>query len=109
MEALRKSDLEYLLQTDIHDSELERLYQESRHLGRLQSLICLRNREPVLAVDLPFYEIAADAAQSYLIPEHIAPAPEPLEGMPLLDFNDLEALGTLDDEITGPMGLFDGL
>lgn len=109
VEALRKSDLEYLLQTDIHDSELERLYQESRHLGRLQSLICLRNREPVLAVDLPFYEIAADAAQSYLIPEHIAPAPEPLEGMPLLDFNDLEALGTLDDEITGPMGLFDGL
>lgn len=109
VESLRKADLEFLLQTDIHDSELERLYLEARHLGRLRSLICLSGREPVLAADLPFYEIAADTAQSYLIPERAAPKPEPLEGMPLLDFDDLAVLGTLDDEISGPMGLFDGL
>lgn len=106
---LRKSDLELLLEMDIHDSELERLYQESRHLDRFHSLICLINQEPLLAKDLPFYEIAGDTAQSYLISDRSAPEPEFLAGMPLLDFDNLDALGTLDDEVTGPMGIFDGL
>lgn len=106
---LRKSDLEFLLKMDISDSELERLYQKSRHIDRFHSLICLRNQEPVLAKDLPFYEIAGDTTQSYMIPERSAPEPKFLAGMPLLDFDNLEALGTLDDESTGPMGIFDGL
>jgi len=106
---LRKSDLEFLLQMDIPDSDLERLYQETRHLRKLHSLIFLGTDEPVLAEDLPFSEIARDTAQSYLVPERAAPEPEPLAGMPLLDFKNLDTLVTLEDEITGPMGIFDDL
>ena len=106
VEDLRKTDLEFLLRADIPDSELDRLYQESRHLRKLHSLIFPSDDTPILAEDLPFYEIAGDTAQSYLISERTVPDPKPMAGMPLLDFDDL---GTLDEDIPGPMGLFDGL
>ena len=106
---LKKTDLEFLLQMDIPHSELERLYQESRHLRKLHSLLFLGTEDPVLAEDLPFFEIAGDAHQSYLIPEHPEPEPEPLAGMPLLDFSSLDTLVTLEEDMPGPMGIFDDL
>lgn len=109
VEDLRKADLEFLLQMDIHDSALERLYQESRRLRKLHSLIRISTDEPVLAEDLPFYEIAGDAAQSYLTPEHPTQEPEPLAGMPLLDTGSMEALVTLDDDPAGPMSALEAL
>ena len=109
LEDLRKADLEFLLQMDIHDSALERLYQESRHLRKLHSLIRIGTDEPVLAEDLPFYEIAGDAAQSYLTRETAAPEPEPLAGMPLLDTAHLDSLVDLDDSPATPMVPLDDL
>lgn len=109
VEDLRKTDLEFLLQMDIHDSALERMYYASRRLQKLHSLIRIGTEEPVLAEDLPFYEIAGDAAQSYLIREKIAAEPEPLAGMPLLDAGSLDALVTLDDIPAGPMGMLEEL
>jgi hypothetical protein len=104
VQALRKTDLEYLLQIDIHDSSLERLYQESRNLRKLHSLIRIHNDEPVLAEDLPFYEIAGDAAQSYLTPSKSPVDPEPMAGMPLLDAKNPDVLVNLDEETAAPMG-----
>ena len=109
VENLRKTDLEYLLQIDISDGDLARLYQESRHLPRLHSLIHIGAEEPVLAEDLAFYEIVSDAAQSYLIQETPALDPEPLAGMPLLDSADLSVLVNLDDVPAGPMGILEEL
>lgn len=106
---LRKSDLEFLLQIDIYDSMLERLYQDSRRLEKLHSLIRIGTETPVLSEDLPFYEIAEDAAQSYLIEENKTAEPEPLAGMPLLDAQHLDDLVTLDDIPAGPMGILDDL
>ena len=106
---LQKKDLEFLLQMDIPDSELERLYQESRSLRKLHSLIFLDTEDPVLAEDLPYFEIAGDARQSYLVPERPEPEPEIPAGMPLLDFNDLDALPAQDDDFVGLMGIFDDL
>ena len=106
---LQKTDLEFLLQMDIPDSELARLYQTSTQLPKLHSLIFLGTEDPVLAEDLPFFEIAGDDRQSYLIPEHTEPEPEPLAGMPLLDFNNLDALSSPEDDFIGPMGIFDNL
>lgn len=108
VEDLRKKELEILLQMDIHDSSLERLYQESRRLRHLHSLICLSGHEPVLAEDLPFYEIVGDTAQSYLLQTTVQ-EPEPLAGMPLLDSTDPDTLVTLDEEIPGLMDIFEGL
>ena len=109
VEDLQKTDLEFLLQMDIPDSELLRLYQTSMHLPKLHSLMFLGTEEPVLAEDLPFFEIAGDARQSYLIPERAEPEPEPLAGMPLLDFDNLDALSAPEDIFLGPMGIFDDL
>ena len=109
LEDLRKADLEFLLQMDIHDSALERLYQESRHLRKHHSLICISTDEPVLAEDLPFYEIAGDSAQRYLIQETVEPEPEPLAGMPLLDPENLDTLVTLDDAPAAPMSILEEL
>lgn len=106
---LQKTDLEFLLQMDIPDSELARLYQTSTQLPKLHSLIFLGTEDPVLAEDLPFFEIAGDARQSYLVPEHTQPEPEPLAGMPLLDFDNLDALSSSEDDFIGPMGIFDDL
>ena len=109
LEDLRKADLEFLLQMDIHDSALERLYQASRHLRKLHSLIRIGTDEPVLAEDLAFYEIAGDAAQSYLV-EHVpVQEPEPLAGMPLLNSADISVLVALDDLPAGPMGVLEDL
>lgn len=109
VEDLRKADLEFLLQIDIHDSALERLYQESRHLRKLHSLIHISAEEPVLAEDLPFYEISRDAAQSYLTWDAEEPDLEPLAGMPLLDTSSPDTLVTLDEIPSGPMGILDNL
>lgn len=109
LEDLRKTDLEFLLQIDIHDSALERLYQESRHLRKLHSLIRISTEEPILAEDLPFYEIAEDAAQSYLTQDTDEPEPEPLAGMPLLDPDSLDTLVTLDDTPAQPMSILEDL
>lgn len=109
VEDLQKTDLEFLLQMDIPDSELLRLYQTSMHLPKLHSLMFLGTEDPVLAEDLPFFEIAGDARQSYLIPERTAPEPEPLAGMPLLDFDNLDALTSPEDVFLGPIGIFDDL
>lgn len=106
---LQKKDLEFLLQMDIPDSELERLYQESRRLRKLHSLIFLGTEDPVLAEDLPFFAIAGDARQSYLIPERLEPEPEPLAGMPLLDFDNLDAFAAPEEDFVGLMGIFDDL
>lgn len=106
---LQKTDLEFLLQMDIPDSELARLYQTSTQLPKLHSLIFLGTEDPVLAEDLPFFEIAGDDRQSYLIPEHLESEPEPLAGMPLLDFNNLDALAAPEDDFIGPMGIFENL
>lgn len=106
---LKKTDLEFLLQMNIPNSELERLYQESQHLRKLHSLLFLGTEDPVLAEDLPFFEIAGDVRQSYLIPEHTEPEPEPLAGMPPLSFDSPDTLVTLEEEITGPMGILDAL
>lgn len=106
---LRKTDLEFLLQIDIYDSMLERLYQASRRLEKLHSLIRIGTETPVLSEDLPFYEIAEDASQSYLMEEKKADEPEPLVGMPLLDAGNLDDLVTLDDIPAGPMGIFEDL
>lgn len=109
LEDLRKADLEFLLQMDIHDSALERLYQTSRHLRKLHSLIRISTDEPVLAEDLAFYEIVEDAAQSYLIQQAPVQDPEPLAGMPLLDSADLSVLVDLEDIPAGPMGVLEDL
>jgi DNA phosphorothioation-dependent restriction protein DptH len=109
LEDLRKADLEFLLEMDIHDSALERLYQASRHLRKLHSLIRISTEEPVLAEDLAFYEIVGDAAQSYLIRQVPVKDPEPLAGMPLLDSADPTALVDLDDIPAGPMGVLEDL
>ncbi len=101
---LRKADLEFLLQMDIHDNALDRLYQASKHLRKLHSLIRISDDEPVLAEDLPFYEIAGDAAQSYLTPQNTSPEPEPLAGMPLLDVGHLDVLVDLEEDPAAPMG-----
>lgn len=103
IEDLRKTDLEFLLGTDIHDSALEQLYQVSRHLQKLHSLVHREGAEPVLMEDLPFYEIADDTAQRYLQWETPEPEPEPLAGMPLLDASLLDTLVDLDDDPAGPM------
>lgn len=103
VESLRKADLEFLLQMDIYDSALERLYHASRRLQKLHSLIRIGTETPVLAEDLPFYEIAGDVAQSYLIQDRVDPEPEPLAGMPLLDTKHLDSLVTLEDLPAGPM------
>ena len=79
------------------------------HLPKLHSLMFLGTEEPVLAEDLPFFAIAGDARQSYLIPERAEPEPEPLAGMPLLDFDNLDALSAPEDIFLGPMGIFDDL
>lgn len=109
VEDLRKTDLEFLLQIDIYDSMLERLYQASRRLEKLHSLIRLGTEEPVLAEDLPFYEIAGDAAQSYLVDYRPAEDPQPLAGMPLLDPAHLDDLVTLEDLNVEPMGSLEDL
>jgi len=106
---LRKADLEFLLQTDIFDGALEPLYQASRRLRKLHSLIRIGSEEPVLAEDLPFYEIVADTAQSYLTEEIAQPEPEPLAGMPLLDADNLDALVNLDDLPASPMTALENL
>ena len=106
---LRKSDLEFLLQIDIYDSMLERLYQASRRLEKLHSLIRIGTEPPVLSEDLPFYEIAEDAAQSYLVEEKKTAGPEPLAGMQLLDTGHLDDLVVLEDIPEIPMGLLDDL
>lgn len=104
VEDLRKADLEFLLQADIHENALDRLYQTSRRLQKLHSLIRIGLEEPVLAEDLPFYEIAEDAAQSYLVERSNTPEPEPLAGMPLLDAVNLEEdLVSLEELSQGPM------
>lgn len=108
-EDLRKTDLEYLLQMDIHDNALEQLYQVSRHLQKLHSLVHREGAEPVLMEDLPFYEIAGDTAQSYLKWETPDPEPEPLAGMPLLDSMHLDTLTDLDDGPAGPMATLEAL
>ena len=106
---LRKTDLEFLIREDILDSDLERLYHVSRHLQKLHSLIRLGNEEPVLAEDLPFYEIARDVSQSYLVEKKPVAEPEPLAGMPLLGDLNLDDLVTLDDLPAGPMGILEEL
>lgn len=106
---LRKTDLEFLLQIDIHDSMLERMYQASRRLEKLHSLVRIGTETPVLSEDLPFYEIAEDAAQSYLVEGKKTAEPEPLVGMPLLDAENLDDLVTLDEIPAGPMGIFEDL
>lgn len=106
---LQKADLEFLLQMDIPDSELARLYQTSTQLPKLHSLIFLGTEDPVLAEDLPFFEIAGDDRQSYLIPERAEPEPEPLAGMPLLDFDNLDTLAAPEEDFIGLMGIFDDL
>ena len=106
---LRKTDLEFLLQMDIHDSSLERMYQVSRHLQKLHSLVRFGTEDPVLTEDLPFYEILSDTAQSYLKWESPELEPEPLAGMPLLDTADLDSLVALDDSPATPMVPLDDL
>ena len=106
---LRKSDLEFLLQIDIYDSMLEQLYQASRRLEKLHSLIRIGTETPVLSEDLPFYEIAEDASQSYLIEEKKEPELEALAGMPVLDARHLDDLVILEDIPETPMGLLDDL
>lgn len=109
VEDLRKADLEFLLQIDIYDSALERLCQESCRLRKLHSLIRISNEEPVLAEDLPFYEIAGDAAQSYLTQATDEPEPEPLAGMPLLDTESPDTLVTLEEIPAAPMSILEEL
>ncbi len=105
MEDIRKTDLEFLLRMDIHDSALEQLYQVSRRLQKLHSLVRREGAEPVLTEDLPFYEIANDTAQSYLKWEIPEAEPEPLAGMPLLDAFHLDTLVDLDEDPAGPMAV----
>jgi DNA phosphorothioation-dependent restriction protein DptH len=109
VENLHKSDLEFLLQIDIYDSMLDRMYQASRRLEKLHSLIRIGTEIPELAEDLPFYEIAEDAAQSYLVEEKKDAEPVPLAGMPVLDVGHLDDLVVLEDMPAGLVDLMDDL
>ena len=102
-EELYRPELETLLQPDSHEFGLERLYQQVKHQIKLQSLIRIGTEEPVLAEDLPFYEIVQDKNQNYLKERQQEVRPLPLEGMPLLDKTNLDAVDITDDLPPAPM------
>ena len=97
VEELRRTDMGELLQMDLYDISLDRLCQAVRHQEKQQSMIRIGSEEPVLAADLPFYEIAQDLAQSYLQEKKAEPKPQLLEGMPLLDAAHLDPVEIQDD------------
>ena len=109
VEELRRADMEALLQMDLYDISMERLCQAVRHQEKQQSLIRIGTEEPILAEDLPFYEIARDLTQSYLQEKKAEPKPQPLEGMPLLDAEHLEPIDVLDDSPASPMQTLENL
>lgn len=102
-ETLHKPELETLLQMDPFDPELERLHQAVKHQTKLQSLIRIGSEPPLLAEDLPFYEIVRDAAQSYLKEQRQEIRAMPLEGMPLLDAHNLEVVELAEEAPAAPM------
>lgn len=108
-EDLYRTELESLLQMDSHDPGMERLYQNVKHQGKLQSLIRIGQEEPLASEDLPFYEIVRDAGQSYLKDTRPEPRSMPLEGMPLLDAQHLDLVDILDDFPVAPMGSLEEL
>ena len=102
-EELYRPELETLLQPDSHEFGLERLYQQVKHQIKLQSLIRIGTEEPILAEDLPFYEIVQDKNQNYLKERQQEVRTLPLEGMPLLDKTNLDAVDITDDLPPAPM------
>lgn len=108
-EELYKPELEALLQPDAHEFGLDRLYQMVKHQVKLQSLVRIGTEEPVPVEDLPFYEIVQDKNQNYLKTKGHEARLLPLEGMPLLDMDHLEAVDILDDVPAAPMQFLETL
>jgi hypothetical protein len=59
--------------------------------------------------DLAFYEIVQDKNQNYLKTKGQEARLLPLEGMPLLDMDHLEAVDILDDVPAAPMQFLENL
>jgi DNA phosphorothioation-dependent restriction protein DptH len=97
VEELRKAELEYILGADAYDNSVEQLYQTLRRLERNESLICLENEEPVIMENLPFHDISADTAQSYLRETGPEPEEDLFAGMPELDVTHLETFDLEED------------
>lgn len=102
-EELFKPEMEKLLQLDTFDVAVERLYQAVKRQRKLESVIRIGTEEPVLAEDLPFYEIVRDTRESYLIEQSQEVRSMALEGMPLLDMADLGTLEVPEEMPTMPM------
>ncbi|MBE6921590.1 MAG: hypothetical protein E7465_00215 [Ruminococcaceae bacterium] len=109
VEDLRKTDMEVLLQMDLYDQSMDRLCQAVRRQKKQQSMIRIGTELPLLAEDLPFYEIARDAAQSYLREKTAEAKSQPLEGMPLLDAAHLDAVDLAEELNAEPMQALEDL
>ena len=109
VEELRKSELEYILREEPYDAGVEQLYQTIRRLERNESMLQLGDEDPVIMDNLPFHDISADTAQTYLK----EPAPEreedPLAGMPELDVTHLEAFDIEEDIQLETLDIFEEL
>ena len=109
VEDLRKTDMEVLLQMDLYDQSMDRLCQAVHRQEKQQSMIRIGTELPLLAEDLPFYEIARDTAQSYLREKTAETKSRPLEGMPLLDARNLDAVDLAEELNAEPMQALEDL
>lgn len=96
LEELRRADLEYILRAEPFDNRVEQLYQHIRRMEQHESAL-LSQGEPVPMENLPFRDISADTAQTYL--NQVDPEQEEdlLAGMPELDVSHLEAFDLEED------------
>ena len=66
---LKRSDIEFVFKTSADPDVSAQLYQQIKMIGKHQSVVKAGNAAPVSMQDLPFWQIADDADESYLPPE----------------------------------------
>lgn len=98
VEELRKSELEYILRAEPFDLAVDQLYHTLRRLDRNESLLRLGEGEPVAMENLPFHDISADTAQTYLRDAAPEPEEDTFAGMQTLDVTHLEVFD-LDEDL----------
>ena len=66
---LKHSDIEFVFKTSADPDVSAQLYQQIKMIGKHQCVVKAGNAAPVSVQDLPFWQIADDADESYLRPE----------------------------------------